>query len=131
MFNQESNADVCIIDRSLFLLRCFLPLPVEGGDEFRHGVWALVDEAFVRKYAALFDGDGRSEPAFAGTLSSHIPGYPDPFGLPVEVQLLGPSDRPMIRVTKPDHPLTLEQEGGISMSRVHELVRAALPSEFE
>lgn len=129
-FNQETNADLCVIDGVSFLIRCYLPIPVEGGREFRHGVWVLVDEPAFSKYLTI-EGDGSSEPPFKGNLSSEIPGYPSTFLMDAEVQLGEPSQRPSVRAKQDDHLLTVEQQQGISMSRVHELVRAALPKLFE
>jgi hypothetical protein len=129
-FNQETNADVCVIDGKTFLIRAFLPIPVEGGKEFRHGVWVLVDETSFRKYAT-FEGDGSDEPPFDCQVSSEIPGYPSTFLLNAEVQLGTPTQRPAVRVNRCSHLLSTEQREGISMARVHELVRAALPEKFK
>jgi hypothetical protein len=128
-FNQQTNADVCVIDRKSFLIRAFLPIPVEGGKEFRHGIWVLVDENAFRKYAT-FEGDGSGEPPFDGRVSSEIPGYPSTFLLEAQVQLGTATQRPAVRLKQSAHLLSTEQREGISMARVHELVRAALPEMF-
>ena len=125
-FNQDTNADVCVIDEDVFLIRAYLPVPVEGGKEFRHGVWVLVNESAFRKYAT-FEGDGSNEPRFEGRVSSEIPGYPNTFLLDAEVQLGKATQRPSVHLRPCSHPLSFEQREGISMERVHELVRAALP----
>jgi len=129
-FNSDSNADVCVIDGNLFLVRAILPVPVEGGNEFRHGVWVLVDEPDFRK-SATFEGDGSDEPPFKGRLSSEVPGYRNTFLLPVEIQLGPPGQRPSVRLKPSKHLLSTEQREGITMKRVHQLVRAALPDMFE
>ena len=129
-FNQDTNADVCVIDGDAFLIRGYLPVPVEGGREFRHGVWVLVNESAFRKYAT-FEGDGSSEPRFEGRVSSEIPGYPSTFLLDAEVQLGTETQRPSVHLRPCGHPLSTEQREGISMARVHEIVRAALPGLFE
>jgi len=129
-FNDDSNADVCVIDQSVFLLRCVLPVPVEDGREFRHGVWVLVDESAYRKYAT-FEGDGSNEPAMRGYLSSEIPGYSSTFMLPVTIQLGSETQRPYVRMEPGTHQLTIDQAKGISMMRVHELVKEALPRLFD
>src|SRR6266545_2498135 len=77
-FDNETNADVCVIDGEAFLIRCALPIPVDGGEEFRHGIWVVVEESAFRKYVT-FDGDGSNEPPFEGRLASEIPGYPSTF----------------------------------------------------
>lgn len=129
-FNQDTNADVCVIDGDAFLIRAYLPIPVEGCGELRHGVWVLVDESAFRKYAT-FEGDGSSEPPFEGRVSSEIPGYPSTFLLDAEVQLGQASQRPRVHLKPSGHLLSTEQREGISMARVHEVVRAALPAMFE
>lgn len=128
-FNQDTNADVCVIDGDAFLIRGYLPVPVEGGSEFRHGVWVLVNESAFRKYAT-FEGDGSSEPRFEGRVSSEIPGYPSTFLLDAEVQLGRDTQRPSVHLKPGEHPLSTDQKEGISMARVHQLVRAALPGIF-
>lgn len=128
-FNQEANADLCVIDGDSFLIRGFLPITVEGGGEFRHGVWVLVDENAFRKYVTLEDGSG--EPPFAAQLSSEIPGYPSTFLLRAEVQFGHATERPEIHLKPSSHLLSTEQREGISMGRVHEVVRAAIPKLFE
>lgn len=129
-FNDEANADVCVIDGTVFLVRAFLPVPVEGGEEFRHGVWVLVDQPNFRKYTT-FEGDGSDQPPLQGHLSSEVPGYPGTFLLPVEIQLGQPTQRPSVRLKPGEHPFSTEQRAGITMARVHELVRAALPEMFD
>lgn len=129
-FNQDANADVCVIDRDTFLIRACLTIPVEGSQEFTHGVWVLVDEPAFRKYAT-FEGDGFAEPPFDGRLSSEIPGYPSTFLLDADVQLREASQRPAVFLKPSGHPLSAEQKDGITMARVHELVRAALPGMFD
>jgi hypothetical protein len=129
-FDNETNADVCVIDRDQFLIRGFLPVPVEDGQEFRHGIWVLVDEPEFRKYAT-FDGDGSTQPPLQGYLSSEVPGYPSTFMLPVEIQLGPPTQRPSVRLNPSAHLLSSEQREGITMARVHEIVRAALPALFD
>ena len=129
-FNDETNPDVCVIDGGLFLLRAFLPVPVEGGKEFRHGVWVMVDEQDFRKYIT-FEGDGSDEPPLQGRLSSEVAGYPSTFLLPVEIQLGPPTQRPSVRLKPSEHLFSTEQREGITMTRVHELVQAAFPEMFE
>jgi hypothetical protein len=129
-FNNDSNADVCVIDGTVFLIRAILRVPVEGGGEFGHGVWVLVDEPDFAKYAN-FEGDGSKEPPFQGHLSSEVPGYPSTFMLPVEIQLGSPTQRPSVSLKPSAHPFSTEQREGITMARVHELVQAALPEMFE
>ncbi len=129
-FDQDTNADLCVIDGTAFLIRCYLPIPVEGGLEFRHGVWVLVDESAFRKYVTI-EGDGSSELPFEGRVSSEIPGYPSTFLLDAEIQLGKASQRPRVHAKPIGHLLANEQKEGISMARVHELVRAALPGMFE
>lgn len=129
-FNDQTNADVCVIDRNLFLVRAVLPVPVEGGKEFRHGVWVLVDEPAFCKYAT-FEGDGSDEPPLQGHLSSEVPGYASTFLLPVEIQLGPPTQRPSVRLKPCAHLFSTEQRVGITMTRVHELVQAALPEMFD
>lgn len=128
-FNQDTNADLCVIDGASFLIRACLPIPVEEGAEFRQGVWVLVDKPDFLTYVAL-EGDGSSHPPFEGRLSSEVPGYPSTLMLRADVQLGPSTQRPLIHLKPSAHLLSTEQRQGISMGRVHELVHAAFPEMF-
>jgi len=128
-FNQDTNADLCVIDGESFLIRACLPIPVAEGEEFRHGVWVLVDKSDFLTYVAL-EGDGSNQAPFEGQLSSEVPGYPSTLMLRADVQLGQSTERPMIRLKPSAHLLSAEQRQGISMGRVHELVHAAFPEKF-
>ena len=50
-FNDDSNADVCVIDQRVFLVRCVLPVPVEGGKES-----PVLASVFWRGFCLVGDG---------------------------------------------------------------------------
>jgi hypothetical protein len=124
-----TNADLCVVDGVVFLIRAFLPIDVEGGRTFRFGVWVRVDEAAFRTYASCA-WDAAHPPACPGRLASEVPGYPATQHLGATVRFKGPADRPVLRLDASDHPLALEQARGITVARVHEILQRCLPALF-
>jgi hypothetical protein len=60
-----------------------------------------------------------------------LPGYPDTDTLEAEALLLrGANARPVIQLRAADHPLVGEQRNGITMARVHEILKTAVPYLF-
>jgi hypothetical protein len=127
---RESD-DLCIIDDNVFLIRGILPIPVHDSEQdFVWGVWASVKRASFRRYQKLWNVDGSGEPPFRGRLSAKFPGYPDTYRLEVDAYMGKASERPIFRLLPTDHPLYHEQTDGITMMRVHEILRTALPKLF-
>jgi hypothetical protein len=125
----DTNADLCVIDGSVFLIRAFLPIPAGGEQIFRLGVWVRVDEEAFRTYHS-YGWDADTPPVYGAHLESEVPGYPSTRQLGATVKLRGHQDRPVVYLDAADHPLALEQANGITMSRVHEILQRCLPELF-
>jgi hypothetical protein len=70
--------------------------------------------------------EGReSEPAYFGSLQSALPYAPTTMSLKTSVQTMPIGERPIITLEPTDHPLSLEQQHGITMAQVQQIAEAA------
>ncbi len=119
----ELSSDQCIIDDQYYFLLGGIYIPVRGSDkQFLWLAWvSLGAENFVRA-AELWNAPGReSEPPYEGFLASDLPGYPSTLNLKCELYTRPPGERPFILLEESDHPLAMEQKGGIAPARVREI----------
>ncbi len=79
-----------------FFLRTVLPVQLTDRDDYTQwGLWVEVAEPDARRAWELWDSPEQArEPPFQGWLANQVQGYPDTLGLPVQVQLTGPTTRP-------------------------------------
>ena len=116
--------DFCVVDGEHFFVRCVLLLPIAGAPEsnFGWGVWSSLSRANFDLYVESFDNDKRSDlgPWF-GYFSNHLRGYPDTFLLECIVQPQNDRQRPLIELEPTDHPLSLEQQHGITFEHILEI----------
>jgi len=71
----------------------------------------------------LWETPGRkSEPPYFGWFSTSLPGYPETLNLKTNVYTRPVGQRPLIKLEPTDHPLAVEQQEGITMARVQEIV---------
>ena len=117
------SEDDCVIDRSKYIVRGCLDLPIRGTQEiFRWLVWVLVNrEGYgytMSPWRRLFR---LRHPPYAAELDTPLPYEPPTSGLSVEVRSAGPGYRPTIAVADPGHPLAIEQRDGIALERAYEL----------
>jgi hypothetical protein len=123
----KADDDLCRIsppgDEPRFFVRGVLPVSVTGhADGVWWGVWAEVSEAsFARILALWSDADQDAEPPMRGALANAIPSYPDTLGLPLSIQLIGPTSRPQFRFEAgAEHPFVSECRAGVDAHRAAE-----------
>jgi hypothetical protein len=118
--NVLSN-DFCIIEGRDFFVRCVLLLPIRGSDEnFGYGVWSSLSATNFALYRDTFNEDqGHLGPWF-GWFSTRLKGYPDTLGLECQVQPQN-GQRPLIALEPTEHPLSVEQQKGITLDRLLEI----------
>ena len=106
-------------------LRAQLLLPVsDGPHDFAYVVWVEVSRKQMRRAKRLWNRTERaSEPPWAVTLATRVPGYPDTDGLAATLHQRAPGLRPTVDLGASSHPLAVEQRDGISMGRVAEIGR--------
>lgn len=121
--NSDINSDLCIIDNKQFFIRGCINIPVqEESDIFVWDVWvSLSEENFELQQNYWYEDDREHllQPMF-GWLSTQIPCYPSTLNLKTMVYTRSRGLRPIIKIEPTEHPLSVEQQSGISFSRVKE-----------
>jgi hypothetical protein len=114
------NADYCVIDNEDFFVRGCLETPIIGKLEpFIWGVWVSLSKANFDREQSLANSPERiNEPSYFGWLSSRIEIYPDTAALKTNVHTRNVGARPFIELQPTDHPLSLEQQCGITIERL-------------
>lgn len=125
------NLDQCIIDGRDFYLRGRIPVPIlEMEQPFIWGVWARVSkEDFIRTNDMWKISGRETEPPFRGWLDSSIPFYGNTLNLALRVWTQVVGRRPSFELLDASHPLTREQQTGISMQRVRDIAAGFVHSE--
>jgi hypothetical protein len=123
------DSDLCVIDQQYFFVRGCLEIPIiDPQTTFVWGVWVSVAKQNFERILELWDSEIReSEAPIFGWLCNNISIYPTTFGLKTLVHLRNAEKRPFIELEPTDHPLAVEQQEGISLSRVTEIAAALLP----
>jgi hypothetical protein len=119
----ELSSDACVIDEKWFFVRGCLEIPVHEHEEsFSWGVWCSVSQESFLRHGELFDQVDR-EPgeSFFGWLCSALPGYPDTQQLKTMVRVRPWPTRPFVELERTDHPLAVEQRGGITAAQAREI----------
>lgn len=122
------TADFCTIDHDHHFIRACLELPILGTEKrFVFGVWVSLSEASIKRASELWDAEViESEPPRFGWLSTNIGVYPRTLDLKAAVHFRAGGQRPLVYVEPTDHPLALEQQRGVSIERVQEIVAALM-----
>ena len=118
------DSDTCAIDEQQVFVRCVLPINIRGSDEtFAYGVWSSLSEKSFRTYmdACTVGREDETGPFF-GWLSNRMGGYPVTLSLKVHVIPLAQGLRPRLELHDADHPLVVEQQEGITVERLTQIV---------
>lgn len=126
--DSELSCDQCVIQGKHFFILGRLLLPViDGQGPFVWLVWVSLSEKNFLRVNELWEQEGReSELAYFGWLQSALPYEPTTLSLKTSIQTSPVGERPVVTLEATDHPLALEQRGGINMARVQKIVEAAL-----
>ncbi|MFI9812454.1 DUF2199 domain-containing protein [Saccharothrix variisporea] len=119
----------CVIGGEHHFVRARLVLPVVDADEdFEWGVWVSLSPANAARAAQLWDDPARvAEPPYFGWLSTDLPGYdPGTLNLKTMVHTQEVGVRPLVELEPTDHPLAVEQRGGITVERVRAIAELLL-----
>ncbi|MEE2733521.1 MAG: DUF2199 domain-containing protein [Pseudomonadota bacterium] len=124
----EENADQCIVDGQHFFVRGHIEIPVRDIDEvFMWSVWVSLSEQSFTHMSDHWDTEGRESNApYFGWLMTKLPCYTDTLHLRTSVQTQPIGCVPKIKLEPSDHPLSLEQQRGIDMDRVHDIVHQVM-----
>jgi hypothetical protein len=122
------TSDTCVIDDDAFFVRGCLEIPVIGDEQaFSWGVWTSLSEKNFLLFEGLREEPKRAQHGpFFGWLCSHIWLYPDTLNLKTKVHVRDDGIRPFVELEPTDHPLAVEQRGGITLDRVAEIYEKML-----
>ncbi|SNR49688.1 hypothetical protein SAMN06269173_10361 [Hymenobacter mucosus] len=124
----ELTRDLCVVDEEHFFIRARIEIPVHDSFEpLCWNVWTSLSETnFIRANEVWNEPDRVNEPPYFGWLQTVIPGYADTLNIRTLVHTQPVGTIPRVEVIEANHPLTLDQQHGISMDRVIELVTPLL-----
>lgn len=114
---QESDY-FCALRGEHYFVSTVLALPVAGRGDYTLRVWAEMDEDNFYRVLAFWEDEGREDrPTFDAVLANAIPGLPETVGLAATLTIVGPAQRPKLRIVDASHPLHAEQAAGITPHR--------------
>ena len=122
------DSDLCIIDQQHYFIKGRICIPIQDYPEpFVWLAWASLSKQSFQRVLDTWETRGREaeEPCF-GWLSTELPVYPSTLNLPTTVHTMPLGERPLIVVRDEQHPLSLEQEQGMTMRRVREIAEQLL-----
>lgn len=121
--------DVCVIDEEWFFVRGLLELRVHGYTEpLRYAVWLSLSQSSFAQYMATLEQVDRASAKYFGWLCTAIPGYPDTQLLKTMVHVRQWPTRPFVELEPTDHPLAVEQRGGIPAWRAQQIAERMMHS---
>lgn len=119
------TTDICDIDGERLFVRGVLQIPVHGHEHFAWGIWVEMGSADFDRYVALYESSNQAnEPPLHGHIATAIPVYrKSSLGVPVGVQLTGPTTRPLFFVEAGvEHVIAEEQSDGINVDRLNDFL---------
>lgn len=112
------TSDLCVVDDEHFFVRCILFIPIAGVDDvFGWGVWSTLSKENFLRYQQHYDEDMSGWQPMFGYLSNRLPEYPDTLSLKLSVQTMAQGDRPRVTLEPTDHPLSIDQQNGMSLEK--------------
>lgn len=119
------SEDFCVIDGRYFFVRAVLEIPVPGqAERFGFGCWSTLSRSNFEKYLDGFDNSNFDDwGPWTGWLCNQLENY---IGTDPEVVYVFPQpdrQRPTLRIADPHHQLAIDQEQGISVERLLEILR--------
>lgn len=119
----ELTGDQCVVDEEHFFVRGHIEIPIHGEVEpLSFSVWSsLSEQSFLYMSDRWDEPDRGSDPPYFGWLCSPISVYPSTIHLKLSVQSRPPGLTPLFMVEPTEHPLSLDQQHGITPARWHEI----------
>lgn len=119
------SEDFCVLDGKNYLVRAVLEIPVHGlAEKFSFGCWSTLSRENFDKYLEGFnESDYPDWGPWTGWLCNQLETYIGTTPQSVYVFPQPDRQRPTLRVMDPDHPLAIDQEQGISLERLVEILR--------
>jgi hypothetical protein len=119
----QCGEEICIIQAEHFFIKGNIEIPVTTtGGLFNYTVWVAVGKDDFQRATSLWQNPKRSkEAAYAGIVANQLIGYPDTLHLEVKVHTREVGFRPYLALEAAEHPLVVEQQQGIEITRVQEI----------
>jgi len=115
--------DQCIIDQEQFYIRGCIHLPIHDADGiFLWGLWARVHEKDYDEIEENWETNGREGKIgpYKGRLANSLSIYPATLNLKLQIEIQPVGTRPVFFLEEPEHPMTMEQQGGLTMQKAEE-----------
>ena len=125
--------DACVIADRFFFVLGLIEIPIIGYKEnFTWGVWVSLSEPNFLVWHDNYETAKRDHLGpFFGWLCTALPIYPETLHLKTMVHLRNNGNRPRIELEPTEHPLSIEQNNGITMDRALEMVQLASQGSFD
>jgi hypothetical protein len=116
------TSDTCIIDKEHYFIRGVIELPIHDYPQrFGFGVW--VSQKRENFFIYVQNPDSTEVGPFFGWLCTRIGYYSeDTLLLKTRALFRGDGLRPAIELEPTDHPLALDQRGGITLAKAWEII---------
>ena len=112
-------------DSTHYFVRGVIELPVIGSaNVFCYGAWTTLGAASYELARAAYRADTAAGPLF-GWLANRIPGYATTLNLKTSVSVR-PNLKPAIVLHGSEHALAREQQNGIALARVQQIVEKVI-----
>jgi hypothetical protein len=127
----EVSADWCVIDNEHFFVRGCIKIPiVDYHEPLIWNVWTSLSEAsFIRAQELWNDPLRAREEPYFGWLQTLVPGYKNTLNIKTWVYTQPVGIIPQVEVFEEDHQLTLDQQNGITLAQVKQIVEQILHEE--
>jgi hypothetical protein len=124
----DLTADQCVVDEEQFFIRGHIEIPIIGSnDVFSWSVWcSLSHKSFIHACERWFEPERVRDAPYFGWLMTSLPTYPETLHLKTSVQSREVGRVPLVTVEPSDHPLSLEQNNGITRARVEAIAHQLL-----
>lgn len=118
------SEDFCVLDGKNFLIRAVLEIPVHGlAEKFSFGCWSTLSRENFDKYLEGFDnGHYPDWGPWTGWLCNQLETYIGTEPQSVYVYPQPDRQRPTLRVMDDTHPLAIDQERGIGIDRLVQIL---------
>jgi hypothetical protein len=133
---QKSNCvlteEICTIGKKRFFIRGSLPVPLlEIGNVFVWGVWAEVSRPVFERYRKVSQTGATEElPSFGALSVEREPLLRGIDQLPVMIRFGADGKSPTLVVEPSNHWLCRDQQNGITLHRLHQMLHAFFPHHF-
>ena len=126
----EKQESLCVVDDEHFFHRGRLTIPINGyNQDLIFNVWTSISrDNFIKRNELWNDAERVNEEPYFGWLQTAIPTYGNTINLKTLAIENAVGLIPTIKIIEEGHPLTVDQETGITFDKAMEIVGAILTS---